>query len=122
MGRTARRTWADVVIPPPAPGRDDGGVQLIRSPHAARPPLGAVLVGLVVGGFLLVGGLFLAWVAFATPVLTGLTATTARPNPAQLALGAGIWGFTLVAPPSFAIVGALRLGRVARAVTAKPPH
>ena len=120
MGRTARRTWADVVIPPPAPGRDDGGVQLIRSPHAARPPLGAVLVGLVVGGFLLVGGLFLAWVAFATPVLTGLTATTARPNPAQLALGAGIWGFTLVAPPSFAIVGALRLGRVARAVTAKP--
>ena len=38
-----------------------------------------------------------------------------------MALGGVIWGFTLVAPPSFAIVGALRIGRVARAVTAKPP-
>jgi hypothetical protein len=120
MGRSARRTWPDVVIPLPARARDDGDVQLITSPHAARPPLGAVLVGVVAGSFLLAGGLFLAWVAFATPVLTGLTTTTARPGPAQLALGAAIWGFTLVAPPSFAIVGALRLGRVARAVTAKP--
>jgi hypothetical protein len=120
MGRTARWAWPDVVIPLAAPARDDGEVQLIRSPYAGRPPLGAVLVGLVVGGFLLIGGLFLAWVAFATPILTGLTGTAARPNPAQLALGAAIWGFTLVAPASFAIVGALRLGRVARAVTAKP--
>jgi hypothetical protein len=31
-----------------------------------------------------------------------------------------IWGLTLVAPPCFAIVGALRLGRVARALAAKP--
>jgi len=120
MGRTPRTAWPDVVIPLRSRARDDGEVQLIRSPHAARPPLGAVLVGLVVGGFLLAGGLFLAWVAFATPVLTGLTSTSPRPNPAQLALGAAIWGFTLVAPASFAIVGALRLGRVARAVTAKP--
>ena len=74
----------------------------------------------MVGGFLVIGGAFLAWVAFATPVLTGLTPTTARPGPFQLALGAAIWGFTLVAPPSFAIVGALRIGRVARALTAKP--
>ena len=104
----------------PARARDDAVVQVITSPRAARPPLGAVVVGLAVGGFLLAGGLFLAWVAFATPVLTGLTPATARPGPAQLALGGAIWGFTLVAPPSFAIVGALRIGRVARAVTAKP--
>jgi hypothetical protein len=95
-------------------------VQVITSPRAARPPLGAVILGLTVGGFLVIGGAFLAWVAFATPVLTGLTPATARPGLFQLALGAAIWGFTLVAPPSFAIVGALRIGRVARAVTAKP--
>jgi hypothetical protein len=95
-------------------------VQVITSHHAARPPIGAVVVSLAVGTFLLAGGLFLAWLAFATPVLTGLTPATARPGPAQLALGGVIWGFTLVAPPSFAIVGALRIGRVARAMTAKP--
>lgn len=86
-----------------------------------RPPLGAVVVGLVVGGFLLIGGLFLAWLAYATPVLSRLTPTVTRPGPAQLAIGGAVWALTLVAPPSFAIVGALRIGRVARAVTAKPP-
>jgi hypothetical protein len=110
-----------VAIPPGARAREDGEVQLITSSRTARPPLGAIVVGLAVGGFLLAGGLFLAWVAFATPVLTGLTPVAQRPGPAQLAMGGAIWGFTLVAPPSFAIVGALRIGRVARAVTAKPP-
>ncbi|HEX2756097.1 MAG TPA: hypothetical protein VHM48_11565, partial [Candidatus Limnocylindrales bacterium] len=107
-------------IPLSARARDDGAVQVITSSRASRPPLGAVVVGLVVGSVLLVGGLLLAWVAFATPVLTGLTPPTARPGPAQLALGGVIWGFTLVAPPSFAIVGALRLGRVVRAISVKP--
>jgi hypothetical protein len=110
-----------VVISVSPHARDDAFVQIITSPRAARPPLGAIMVGLAVGSFLLVGGLFLAWIAFATPVLTGLTHASARPGPTQMVLGGVIWGFTLVAPPSFAIVGALRLGRVARAVSAKPP-
>jgi hypothetical protein len=109
-----------VVISLRTRARDDGGVQVISSPHAARPPLGAVFVGLAVGSFLLVGGLFLGWVAFATPVLTALTPTSSRLGPAQVALGVAMWGVALVAPPSFAIVGALRIGQVARAVSAKP--
>ena len=68
----------------------------------------------------MLGGIFLAWIAFATPVIAGLTPNVQRPTPAQLATGGLIWGLTLVAPPSFAIVGALRIGRVARAITAKP--
>ena len=95
-------------------------VQVITSSRAARPPLGAVVVGLTVGGFLVLGGIFLAWIAFATPVIAGLTPNVQRPTPAQLATGGLIWGLTLVAPPSFAIVGALRIGRVARALTARP--
>jgi len=108
-----------VAIPLSARAREDGDVQVIVSSRTARPPLGAVLVGVVVGGVLLLGGLFLAWVAFATPVLTGLTPNATRPSPTQLALGGAIWALTLVAPPAFAIVGVLRIGRVVRALTVK---
>src|SRR3954452_21283942 len=95
-------------------------MQVIASSRAVRPPLGAVVVGTAVGVILLVGGLFLAWLAFATPVLSGLTPASRQPGPGQLALRGLVWAVPLVAPPSFAIVGALRLGRVARAVSAKP--
>jgi hypothetical protein len=101
-------------------GRDDGGVQVIASPRTARPPLGAVVVGIVVGFVLLAGGLFLAWLAFTTPVIGQLTPSAIRPNAGQMAIGAAVWGVMLVAPPSFAIVGALRLGQVVRALTARP--
>lgn len=104
----------------PRRASDDASVQVIASSRAIRPPLGAVLVGVGVGSFLLVGGLFLAWVAFATPVLSGLAPATSRTGAGQLAMGGLIWGVTLVAPPSFAIVGVLRLGRVLRAISAKP--
>jgi hypothetical protein len=95
-------------------------VQVLTASRSARPPLGAVLVGTVVGAILLGGGLFLGWFVFATPVLSGLSPTGGRTSAGQLAIGAAVWGFALVAPASFAIVGALRLGRVLRAVAAKP--
>lgn len=95
-------------------------MQVIASPRIARPPLGAVLVGTAVGSLLLVGGLCLAWIAFATPILADLSPKAVRPSPDQLAFGGLIWALTLVAPPSFVIVGALRLGHVARAVSARP--
>ncbi|MEA2519068.1 MAG: hypothetical protein QOF49_1148 [Chloroflexota bacterium] len=109
-----------MAIPGAHRGRDDGGVQVLASPETARPPIGAALIGLVVGGVLVAGGVFLAWLAFTTPVLSGLTKTPVRPGPAQLAIGAAIWGIALVAPPCFAIVGALRIGHVARSLTARP--
>ena len=96
-------------------------MQTIVSARAARPPVGAVLIGVAVGGILLLGGVVLGWLAFTTPVLSGLSATSVRPDPAQVAMGAVVWGVGLVAPPCFAIVGALRLSHVARSLSAKPP-
>jgi hypothetical protein len=108
-----------VVIPKWIRAREDGDVQLIVSPHAARPPLGAAVIGVAVGSVLLAGGLFLAWLAIATPVLSALAPTVPRPSPNQLAVGGAVWAVTLVAPPAFAIVGVLRISRVLRALTVK---
>jgi len=94
-------------------------VQVLTSRRSARPPLGAILIGLVVGSVLLAGGVFLGWLAFGTPVLSGFS-PSGRTSATQMAVGAAVWGIALVAPASFAIVGALRLGRIAQAVTAKP--
>ena len=69
---------------------------------------------------LVAGGLFLAWLALATPVVGTLTPEAVRPSLAQMATGGAIWAIALVAPPSFAIVGTVRLARVVRAVTARP--
>jgi hypothetical protein len=96
-------------------------VQVISSRRSARPPLGAIFIGVSVGSILVLGGLFLAWLVFATPLLTGVSPTGSRTSAGQMAIGAAVWGFALVAPPSFAIVGALRLGHVAHSITAKPP-
>ncbi len=95
-------------------------MQVIASPRAIRMPLGAAIVGGVVGVFLLSGGLFLAWLAFATPVVGTLTPTAIRPSLPQMAMGGLVWGLALVAPPAFALVGAWRLSRVFRALTARP--
>jgi hypothetical protein len=95
-------------------------VQLIAPPRVARPPLGAALIGIAVGLVLLVGGIFLAWLTFTTPVVSRLAPTTIRAGLPQIALGGVVWGIALVAPASFAIVGAWRLSRVVGALTARP--
>ena len=95
-------------------------MQLIQPSHVLRPARGPLLLATVVGSVLFVGGIALAWLAFATPLVRGLTPSVVRPAPDQMAVGAIVWGISLVAPPCFAIVGALRLGRVAATVLQKP--
>lgn len=96
-------------------------MQLIQPSHFMRPARGPLLAGTVVGGILLVGGLALAWIAFATPLIHSLTASVVRPSPDQMALGALIWGLSLVAPPAFAIVGVVRLWGVVVTLRRRPP-
>jgi hypothetical protein len=95
-------------------------MQVLASHRAARPPLAPVVIGGTVGIVLLTGGIFLAWLALATPVVGSLTPSAVRPGLVQLAIGGAVWGLALVAPPSFAIVGALRLGMVLRALFTRP--
>jgi hypothetical protein len=97
-----------------------GAMQMIYPTVSTKPARGPLVAGTVVGLMLLVGGLSLAWLAFATPVVRGLSPTAIRPAPDQLVLGALIWGVSLVAPPSFAIVGLFRLSRVAGAILQRP--
>jgi len=79
-----------------------------------------MIVGALAGIALLAGGLFLGYLTFATPMVSALTPHTIRPTLQQMALGGLIWSIALVAPPCFALVGAWRIGRVVRAVTARP--
>ena len=83
-------------------------MQLIAASRRVRPPVGAVVVSSLAGIALLAGGLFLGYLAFATPMVTVLTPNVIRPTLAQMALGGLIWSIALVAPPCFAFVGAWR--------------
>ena len=95
-------------------------MQFIQPSHVMRPARGPLVVGTIVGGVLFVGGLALAWLAFATPIVSGLTPSVVRPTPDQMALGALVWCISLVAPPAFAIVGLIRLWSVVSTVRYKP--
>jgi hypothetical protein len=95
-------------------------MQLIQPSHVARPARGPLLMGTVVGGVLLAGGIVLAWLAFATPLVRVLTPSVVRPSFEQIAFGWLIWGISLVAPPCFAIVGFIRLWQVAGCILRKP--
>jgi hypothetical protein len=95
-------------------------MQLIQSTHVMRPSRGPLVVSTLVGSVLFFGGLALAWLALATPLVRGLTPSVVRPAPDQMAVGALVWGLSLVAPPAFAIVGAIRLSVVASAVLSRP--
>jgi hypothetical protein len=102
-----------IPLAPDLPRPTMGSMEMIYPAASTRLPRGPIVAGTLVGLVLLVGGLGLAWLAFATPLVRGLTPTAIRPAPEQMAVGAIIWGFSLVAPPSFAIVGLVRLSRVA---------
>src|SRR5258705_10614121 len=92
-------------------------MEMIYPAATTKPARGPIVAGTLVGLVLLVGGLGLAWLAIATPLVRGLTPNTIRPAPEQMAVGAIIWGFSLVAPPSFAIVGLFRSSRGPRSVS-----
>lgn len=90
---------------------DHGGMQVIASVRAevGRPGRGGIVRALVVGTIFLVGGTLLAYTVFGTGLLSAFT-PSGRATSTQLAIGALVWTFGLVAPAAFGILGVIRVG------------
>jgi hypothetical protein len=76
-----------------------------------RRPVRPIVSGTLVGATLVAGGLSLAYLAFATPML-GMLLPSGRTGPAQVAVGMVVMALALVAPLVFIAVGANRLARL----------
>ena len=85
--------------------------------HRSVTPL---LSSTVLGTALVVGGLSLAYMAFATPLLT-MILPVGRPTTGQMAMGMAIWALALVAPAGFILAGTNRLARLLAAIRGRRP-
>jgi hypothetical protein len=112
VARSASGQVPDVAIEPETSGAQDGGMQMIHPTVATGPARGPLVAGALVGLILLAGGVVLAYLTLVTPLVSGLTPTAIRPAPDQIFIGAIIWGATFVAPPSFALIGLVRLAHI----------
>ena len=88
------------------------GMQLISA--ASAPPrrqFGAIVSGTLVGAILVAGGLSLAYLAFATPML-GMLLPSGRLDPGRMTAGMVVMALALIAPVTFVAVGTTRLARL----------
>ena len=91
------------------------------TPARGRPGFIPLLAPTIIGTALIVAGLSLAYVAFATPVLS-MILPTGRPSAGQMAAGMAIWAFALVAPAACILAGTSRLARLLAAMRARVSH
>lgn len=84
-------------------------MQLIAADRARRRhAIVPIFVGSVAGTALVVGGLALAYVAYATPLMESL-APGARPTLTQSVMGMAAWSIALIAPAGLLLLGTHRL-------------
>ena len=101
---------------------EDGAMEVIQpSRPARRPSLVPLLGGTVLGTFLVVGGIVLAYVALATPVLQAVM-PDGRPSIGKSATAVIVWAIALVAPAGFLLIGANRLARILASVRGRIPR
>ena len=93
-------------------GRDHPHMEVIAPAHrAARPPIGPIVTSGTAGTMLVVGGLVLAYIVFATPTLS-MFIPGGHADPGQVAAGMAIWAIALVAPAACILLGTNRLARM----------
>ena len=80
-----------------------------------------LLGGTVFGTLFIVGGLALAYIAYATPFLQSAL-PSGRPDAVQTAIGMGMWAVALVAPAGFVLAGASRLARMLSVARGRVPR
>jgi hypothetical protein len=81
----------------------------------------AIARSLTVGIMLLVAGAALAWLSFGTPLVTGFI-PLGRPSALQIAGGIAVWGFAIVIPAVFMIMGVARMAAVVDALGSMRPR
>lgn len=99
-----------------------GGMEVIApsrpGQHRSVTPLvGSTLIGIA----LVVAGLSLAYLAYATPLLASVL-PAGHPSVGQLATGMAIWALALVAPAGCILVGAHRLASLLTGIRGRAPH
>jgi hypothetical protein len=95
-------------------------MEVIRPPRRdPRPPFAHVIAGTVVGTLLVVSGLVIGYVVFATPLLVSAL-PGARLEAGSMMTGIAVWAFALVAPAAFMLAGLSRLARILAAQ--RPPR
>lgn len=121
-GPTVMRRYPGVAIGEPSRTREHGGMEVItpRRPEQHRS-VAPLLSSTVVGTALVVGGLSMAYAAFATPLLA-MVLPVGRPSAGQMAAGMAIWAIALVAPAAFILAGTNRLARLLVAVRGHLPR
>lgn len=70
---------------------------------------------------LLVAGLALAWLCLATPLVSSFI-PYGRPSPVQVASGILVWGFAIVLPGAFLIMGLARMASLLDSLAASRPR
>jgi hypothetical protein len=104
------------------PVADHPGMEVISPARSgARPSAAPILVAGFVGTILVVFGLTLAYVVFATPALT-MAVPTGRTDAGQMAFGMAVWTIALVAPSAFILLGANRLANMLASVRDRKPR
>ncbi len=97
-------------------------MEVITPPRSFdRPRFVPVVGGTVIGTLLVVIGLLLAYIAFATPFLSRLT-PAGRIGGGETVLGMGVWALALVAPATFVLLGTSRLARILGAARRRMPR
>jgi hypothetical protein len=81
----------------------------------------AIARSLAVGILLLLAGAALAWLSIGTPLVTGFI-PLGRPGALQIAGGIVVWGFAIVIPAVFVIMGFARMAAVVDALSSMRPR
>jgi hypothetical protein len=99
---------------------DDAPMQTITPPRpVARRPLGPVVAGTAIGTVLIVVGVVLGVLAFATPLLS-MVLPSGRVSADRTLIAIVVWAAALVAPAALVLFGASRLARILGGVQHKP--
>lgn len=94
---------------------------IVPSRPLQRPSIVPLLSGTLFGTLFIVGGLVLAYLAFATPFLRQAI-PSGRPDAGQVAIAIGVWAVALVAPAGFVLIGTSRLARLLATARGRTPR